>query len=105
MTVLDLKLTFFTHKAWFHLSGHISAQNSRYWDNVTLRQTFEVLLHDMKIGVWCAITATLVGGPIFYEQNINSELYVSDILWPIFMSIMEENTWLFYARWCYSTYS
>jgi hypothetical protein len=32
--VLDPKLTFFTDKAWFHLSGYISAKNNRYWSSI-----------------------------------------------------------------------
>jgi hypothetical protein len=46
-SVLDPELPFFSDEAWFHLSGCFN-----------LRQTSEVPLHDQKIGVWCAITAT-----------------------------------------------
>jgi hypothetical protein len=53
--VLDPELTFFIDEAWFHLSGYISAQNNRYWSRINPRQTFELPLHDQKIGVWCAI--------------------------------------------------
>jgi hypothetical protein len=49
--VLHPKLTFFTDEAWFHLSGHINAQNNRYWSSINPKQTFEVPLHDQKIGV------------------------------------------------------
>jgi hypothetical protein len=64
--VRDPKLTFFTDEAWFHLSGYISAQNSKYWRSINPKQTFEVPLHDQKIGVWCAITASRIAGPIFF---------------------------------------
>jgi hypothetical protein len=37
--LFDLKLTFYTDEAQFHLGGYISAQSSS-----NLRQTFEVLL-------------------------------------------------------------
>jgi hypothetical protein len=53
--VPDSKLMVLTNEAWFHLSGHISTQKSRYWSRINLRQTFEVPLDDWKIGVWCAI--------------------------------------------------
>jgi inhibitor of nuclear factor kappa-B kinase subunit alpha len=88
--ILDPKLTFFTDEAWFHLSGYINAQNSKYWSNINPRQTSEVPLHDQKIGVWCAISAARIVGPIFFEETINSERYVSDILQPFFESITEE---------------
>jgi Asp-tRNA(Asn)/Glu-tRNA(Gln) amidotransferase B subunit len=64
--VLDPKLTFFTDEAWFHLSGYINAQNNRYWSSINLKQMFEVPLHDQKIGVWCAITASRIVRPIFF---------------------------------------
>jgi hypothetical protein len=64
--VLDPKLAFFTDEAWFHLSGDINAQNNRYWSSINPRQTFEVPLHDQKTGVWCAITASWIVGPIFF---------------------------------------
>jgi hypothetical protein len=88
--VLDPKLTFFTDEAWFHLNGYINAQNNRYWSSINPRQTFEVPLPDQKTGVWCAITASRIVGPIFFKNTFNSEQYVSDILRPLFGSITEE---------------
>jgi hypothetical protein len=82
--VLDPKLSFFTVEAWFHLSGYINAQNNRYWSSINSKQTFEVSLHDQKIGVWSAITASRIVRPIFFENTINSEWYVTDILRPFF---------------------
>jgi hypothetical protein len=89
-SVLDQKLTFFTDEAWFHLNGYINAQNKRYWSSINPKQTFDVPLHDQKICVWCAITASRIVGPIFFENTINSERYVTDILRPFFESITEE---------------
>jgi hypothetical protein len=89
-SVLDPELKFFTDEAWFYLSGYIIVQNNRYWSSINPRQTFEVPLHDQKIGVWCAITASRIVGPIFFENTINSERYVTDILGPFFDSITEE---------------
>jgi hypothetical protein len=66
--VLDPKLTFFTDEAWFHQSGYNDAQNNRYRSSINPRQTFEVPLHDQKIGVWCAITASRTVGPIFFKS-------------------------------------
>jgi hypothetical protein len=89
-SVLDPKLTFFTDEVWFHLSRYINAQNNKYWSSINPRQSFEVLLYDQKIGVWCAITSSRIVGPIFFENTINSERYVSDILRPFIGSITEE---------------
>jgi hypothetical protein len=84
--VLDPKLTFFTDEAWFHLSEYINAQNNRYWSSINQRQTFEVPRHDQ----WCVFTASRTVGPILFENTINSEWFVTDILRPFFDSITEE---------------
>jgi hypothetical protein len=47
--VLDKKLKPFTNEACFHLSGHISAENNRYWSSINLRQNSDVPLHNQKI--------------------------------------------------------
>jgi hypothetical protein len=88
--VLDPELTSFTDEAWFHLSGYINAQNNRYWININLKQMFEVPLHDRKIGVWCSITASQIVGPIFFENTINSERYVTDILRPFLRALQKK---------------
>jgi hypothetical protein len=67
--ILDPKLTCFTDEAWFHLSWYINAQINRYWSSINPKQTFEVSLHDQKIGVWCAITASRIVGPIFFLKH------------------------------------
>jgi hypothetical protein len=38
------KPTFFTDEAWFHPSGYISAQHSRYYSIINPTETFEVAL-------------------------------------------------------------
>jgi hypothetical protein len=127
MTVHDSKLTFFTDRAWFHLSAYTNAQywsrvrmgegggqpgsclgcqsikghynitriNVKYeylkhislkvcqlillgvptclgpalhWSSIDLRPIFEVPLDDQIIGVWCAITATQIVGPMFLKH-------------------------------------
>jgi hypothetical protein len=67
--ILDPELTFFTDEAWSHLSGYISTQN-RYLSSINLRQTSEVPIHDWRNGVWCAVTATRIVGPMFLFKHL-----------------------------------
>jgi hypothetical protein len=98
--VLDPKLTFFTDQAWFHLSGYINAQNNRYWSSINPRQTF-----DQKIGVWCAITASRIVGPIFFKTLlIQSGMSLTFLGHFLTAYGRRKDIWLFYARWCYSTH-
>jgi hypothetical protein len=57
--VLDSKLIFFTIETWFHLSGFISVLRPVGFGAVLIQnKSFEVFVHDTKIGVWCAIATT-----------------------------------------------
>jgi hypothetical protein len=55
-------------------------------------------LHDIKVGVWCAVSARRVIGLIFFEDTVNSDRYVSDILEPFFQELTEEETRYSYFR-------
>jgi hypothetical protein len=60
--ILYQKLVFFIDKAWSILT-FISIQNSKPVN----QRDFEVPPHDLNITVLCAITATLIVGPIFKQ--------------------------------------
>jgi hypothetical protein len=55
---------FFSDEEWFHMQGYISTQNNRYWSSQNPSLTYKVLLHPVKAGVWCAVSARIVV-PIF----------------------------------------
>ena len=67
----------------FHLSGYVNKQNFRFWSSQNPRETHSVPLHSEKVVVWCAVTATDVIGPYFFEDEngrattVNSENYVT----------------------------
>ena len=57
---------------------------------------FEKPLYDRKVGVWCAVSQTRIIGPIFFENTINSQRYISDILQPFFQHLTayeKQNGW------------
>jgi hypothetical protein len=65
--LLDPLLYIMSDKAWFHLSGHVNSQNTRYWSVDNPNTIHQQDLHDKKkIGVWCAVSATRIVGPIFF---------------------------------------
>jgi hypothetical protein len=53
-------------EARFHVSGNVNAQNSRVCDTENPRVLHQRPLHDIKVGVWCAVSARRVIGPIFF---------------------------------------
>src|SRR5579872_1536680 len=61
-----LNLTFFSHEAWFHLSGYVNSQNMRMWSTDNPHVFTETPLYAQKIGVWMAVSRRRIG-PIFCQ--------------------------------------
>lgn len=74
---LDPFMFIMSDEAWFHLSGYVNGQNSRYWASENPHLIHEVPLHDQKIGVWCAVLASRVIGPIFFDTTVNTDVYLT----------------------------
>ena len=84
-----LEYTFFSDEAWFHLSGYVNNQVNRVWSSENPHALHETPLHDMKIGVWCALSRKRIIGPIFFEETINADRYKSLILEPFIAELDE----------------
>ena len=61
---LDSLLYFTSDEAWFHL--YVNSQNTRYCSSENPHVIHETPLHDLKIGVWCAVSETKIVGPFFF---------------------------------------
>jgi hypothetical protein len=55
--LIDPQLLFITDEAYFHLSSYVNSQNTRIWSDENPRSVHQIPLHDIKIGVWCAVSA------------------------------------------------
>lgn len=87
---LDPQLMFMSDEAWFHLSGHVNSQNVRMWSTENPHIVQEVPLHPIKIGVWCAVSARRIIGPVFFEGRVNSDFYVRTMLRPFLNELTQE---------------
>lgn len=95
---------FFSDEAHFHIGGYVNKQNFRYWDVQNPRQLHQEPLHKPKVTVWCAISASAIIGPYFFENQrgqtvtVNSERY-AQMLHDFFRlelqisSCFNRNTW------------
>jgi hypothetical protein len=54
--IVDPQLLFMTYEVWFHVSGHVDAQNVRIWSDDNPHSIHQVPLHSEKVGVWCALS-------------------------------------------------
>jgi hypothetical protein len=69
--LVNSQLLFITNEAYFHLSGYVNARNTRIWNDKYPHSVHQIPLHDTKIGVWCAVSARQIIGPIFYHETVN----------------------------------
>jgi hypothetical protein len=63
------ELMFYSDEEWFSLSGYINSQNNRYWSTESHHAVHEVPLHDLKVGVWYAVSAWSIIGPMFFSRH------------------------------------
>jgi hypothetical protein len=82
---VDPQFVFFSDEAWFSLRGEVNSRNNRYWSAENPGIVHELPLYDETIGVWCAMSARRVIGPIFYDYTVNAVRYVNNILRPFFV--------------------
>jgi hypothetical protein len=82
----------FSDEGWLHLQGYINTQNNRYWSSQNPYLTHEALLHPVKVGVWCTLSARRIVGPVFFNETINCEIYVQVILGQFFPELTEEES-------------
>ena len=72
-------------EAYFYLTLPVNKQNNRKWARSQPLEGIEVPLHDKKILVWCAISATKVYGVFYFENSVNQHNYLEmlrDFFWP-----------------------
>lgn len=87
---LDMDLFFISDEAWFHLGGYVNSKNHRFWAVENPHNFHKTPLHDQKAGVWCAVSAHRIIGPIFFHQTLNSARYIYYIFYPFVAALTEE---------------
>jgi hypothetical protein len=62
---------------WFHLPGYVNSQNTQVWAAQNLHVYHEEPLHPLKVEVWHAISRWWIIGAIFFEETVNTQVYVN----------------------------
>jgi hypothetical protein len=74
---LGAGIFFSTDEALSHLSGYINSQNSSVWSAENPHSLHENPLHSSKIGIWCALSRKQSVRPLFFQEIITAENYIS----------------------------
>jgi hypothetical protein len=64
-------------EAHYHLDGVVNKQNVPFWAPENPRGIHEKVHHALRITVWAAILSHGLQGPIFFEEPMNRECYLS----------------------------
>jgi hypothetical protein len=67
---------YFLIKRGFTRQRYTNTQNNRYWSSQNPHLTHEILLHPVKVGVWCAVSAKRIVVSVFFNETINCETYL-----------------------------
>ena len=93
-------------EAYFYLTLPVNKQNQRIWSELQPNESVEIPLHDEKILVWCAISATKIYGVYFFEESVNQHNYLEMIQSFFVRSIYGLSaTKHTPAVWCHSAHS
>lgn len=72
----------FSDEAHFYLNAQVNKKNCRFWGTEKPKIYLEKPLHDQKVTVWAALSASGLIGPFFFEDDVgnvatvNSERYL-----------------------------
>ena len=80
----------FTDEAMFTTNDIFSSQNSRCWSTENPHWVVECRSQTSeKINVWCGIVNNMILGPVFFDNNVNGNIFLN-FLQTEFMDLIEE---------------
>ena len=75
----------FSDEAIFHTSGHVNRRNTIFWGSEHPHVIREHIRDSPKVTVWCAVTASGIIGPYFFENSIVNQVTYRTMLEDFFL--------------------
>ena len=66
----------FSYEDWFTLNRNVNNYINTQWYSEYLHAFDEVPSYDLKVGVWCAVSACKIIGHLFSKDTVYSHNYV-----------------------------
>jgi hypothetical protein len=82
-----------------HLSGYVNSQNNRYWSTEYPHAVYEISLHGLKVGVWCAVSAWRTIQSMSFHETVIYECYTRLFLSPFFGQLTNEEKLYEHFMW------
>lgn len=92
-------LYFMSEEAWFHLSGHINSQNTRYWsienpfqlyEKQLIKSEYDVLLPVIVLCCQHFLTWLILTRELLLSTRQSNMTHVSTIHWPMFLNLTQK---------------
>ena len=80
-----LQQVWFSDEAHFCLNGKVNRQNCRIWASEKPEDVYQLPLHSPRVTVWCAMSASGIIGPFWFETSdgttttVTTDRYISDL--------------------------
>lgn len=99
----------FSDEAHFYLNGHVNNHNCSYWWGENPKKKLQRLLHNQKVTVLAAMSASGIRGLFFEDHHgcaitVNSQRYM-DMTRTLFTSALQELRHMVSTGWSYLPHS
>lgn len=82
----------FTDEANFYVNREVNHQNLHYWsDSIPHWMNPSEMHRAGKLTVWCEIWGNKSVGPVFFDTNLNAEMYVNILQDTIMQALLNED--------------
>jgi hypothetical protein len=82
----------FTDEANFYVNEEVNHQNLHYWSDSNSHWTIPSKMQGAgKLVMWCGIWGNKIVVPVFFDTNINAEMYLNMLQYMMMLSLLNKD--------------